>query len=103
MIQSEDGDDVDLEKLLQVLNQRICKAIGEDYQIGHSYFMKVYTQNELEFAWNNQVLPLLKEYFYSQPEQLAEILGQYLNDQENEGDLRREGSDLIVALSGLVD
>jgi len=101
VIQSEEGDEVDLEKLLQALNRRICKALGEDYQIGHSYFMKVTSLPALEFSWNNQILPLLKEYFYSQPEQLAEILEPYLNGQESEGDMRREGSDLVVALSEL--
>ena len=101
MLYGEEDDEVDLEKLLQALNRRICKALGEDYQIGHSYFMKVKSLEALEFSWNNQILPLLKEYFYSQPEQLAEILEPYLNDQESEGDMRREGSDLVVALSEL--
>jgi len=31
---------------------------------------------------NNQILPLLREYFYSQPEPLVEILEPYLKGQE---------------------
>jgi len=101
VIQSDEGDAVDLERLLVSLNQRIYKELGSDYQIGHSYFLRVNTVEVLEFVWNNQVLPLLREYFYSQPERLTDVLELYLKEQEDEGDLRREGSDLIVALSEL--
>jgi 5-methylcytosine-specific restriction protein B len=101
IIQSEDGDQLNLETLLRALNQRIYKELGADYQIGHSYLLNVNSLASLEFAWNNQILPLLQEYFYSQPERLAEILEPYMKGQENSDDLRREGSDLIVALSEL--
>jgi 5-methylcytosine-specific restriction protein B len=101
IVQSEDGDQVDLERLLTSLNQRIRKELGPDYQIGHSYLLKVNSLASLEFAWNNQIMPLLHEYFYSQPDLLAEILEPYLRGQENGGDLRREGSDLMAALSEL--
>jgi MoxR-like ATPase len=101
VIVSEEGDQVNLEKLLEELNERICKELDADHQIGHSYLMKVKTLDELEFAWNNQILPLLREYFYSQPERLNNILEPYLKDQEINGDLTMEGSDLVVALSQL--
>jgi 5-methylcytosine-specific restriction protein B len=101
IIQSEDEIQVDLEKLLQGLNERIFKELGADYQIGHSYLLKVDSLGALEFAWNNQILPLLQEYFYSQPERLHEILEPYLDGQENGSDLRMEGSDLVLALSEL--
>jgi 5-methylcytosine-specific restriction protein B len=101
MIVSEEGDMVDLEKLLEALNERICKELDADHQVGHSYFMKVKTISELEFAWNNQILPLLREYFYSQPDRLKEILEPYIKGQENSDVLQLEGSDLVVALSQL--
>ncbi len=101
VIADEEGDQVDLEKLLEALNERICKVLDPDHQIGHSYLMKVKTLDELEFAWNNQILPLLREYFYSQPDRLNNILEPYLKDQENGDDLTMEGSDLVVALSQL--
>lgn len=92
---------VDLEKLLHALNHRIGKELGADYQIGHSYFMRVFSPDALEFAWNNQILPLLKEYFYSQPERLAEVLEPFLKGLGDSSDLRREGNDLIEALAEL--
>lgn len=101
IIQDEEGVQVDLEKLLQALNERICKELGADYQIGHSYLLKVDSLGALEFAWNNQILPLLREYFYSQPERLHDILEPYLGGQENGSDLRLEGGDLVLALSEL--
>jgi hypothetical protein len=98
VIESEDGDPLDLEKLLAALNQRISKELGADYQIGHSYFLKVNSPDALEFAWNHQILPLLQEYFYSQPERLAEILEPYLKGQENGDGYQKEGSDLVARL-----
>ena len=44
---------------------------------------------------------LLREYFYSQPERLQDILEPYLDGQENVSDLHRDGSDLVAALSEL--
>jgi 5-methylcytosine-specific restriction protein B len=71
---------VPLRELLHSLNQSISRDLGRDYQIGHSYFMKVAQEREedavecLEFIWRNQVLPLLKEYYYSQYHKLIELL-----------------------------
>ena len=101
IIQSDENDQVDLEKLLRGLNERISKELGPDYQIGHSYLMKVSSLASLEFAWNNQILPLLREYFYSQPERLWDLLEPYLKGLENSFDLSREGSDLVIALNEL--
>jgi len=101
-VQSTEGDELDLEQLLASLNRRISKELGPDHEIGHSYFMGVNSVGALEFAWNNQILPLLQEYFYSQPERLKEaLLEPYLKGKEYDGDLRREGDDLVVALSEL--
>lgn len=99
-IRTDQGDQLDLEDLLAALNTRISKQLGPDCQIGHSYFMRVNSIESLEFAWNGQILPLLKEYFYSQPDRLAEVLEPYLKGQE-EGDFRREGEDLVIALADL--
>lgn len=94
VIQSDEGDQVDLSKLLAGLNERLCKELGPDYQIGHSYLMKIDSLDRLAFAWNNQILPLLKEYFYNQPEKLAELLGADLQGQMDESDLTAALSDL---------
>jgi len=111
-------EEVDLGKVLRVLNRKIAAELDRDHQIGHSYFLKVGESdgedqiNALEFVWNHQVLPLLKEYFYSQPERLLEILAPMYPDvaaynQENfMGNISPEfehlaGDDLLHALAEL--
>ena len=72
--------DVELGALLRSLNKKISKVLDRDHQIGHSYFLTVASEDRdkrpdaLEFVWNQQVFPLLQEYFYSQPEELLEVL-----------------------------
>jgi len=57
------------------LNEYIREShLGEDYQIGHSYFMGIDSDNDLEFVWEYKVKPLLEEYFYGDENSLGEIL-----------------------------
>lgn len=60
--------------IFQDLNQKIKETIGEDYQIGHSYFMNISDDEDLEFVLEYKIIPLLEEYFYGNKEQLDEIL-----------------------------
>ncbi|RXJ75208.1 hypothetical protein CRU86_08790 [Aliarcobacter skirrowii] len=46
------------------LNDHIEKTINEDYQLGHSYFMKIEDENDLTFVKEYKIKPLLEEYFY---------------------------------------
>lgn len=45
------------------LNKKITEHIGEDYQIGHSYFMNIDDIN-LSFVIDYKIKPLLEEYYY---------------------------------------
>lgn len=67
--------DVDLKKLLSVLNRKIEVMLDRDHQIGHSYFMKVTTIEELYAAWYQKVIPLLQEYFYNDWDRLSQLIG----------------------------
>jgi 5-methylcytosine-specific restriction endonuclease McrBC GTP-binding regulatory subunit McrB len=51
-------------KIFENLNQYILNTLGEDYQIGHSYFMDIGDENDLEFVLEYKIKPLLEEYFY---------------------------------------
>jgi 5-methylcytosine-specific restriction protein B len=51
-------------KLMEELNVHITKTINEDYQLGHSYFMKIEDNNDLEFIKEYKIKPLIEEYFY---------------------------------------
>jgi len=62
-------------ELFLKLNEYIGEShLGEDYQIGHSYFMGIDSDDDLEFVWEYKVKPLLEEYFYGDENSLDEIL-----------------------------
>ena len=108
--------EVALDALLRGLNRRIRQHLGPDYEIGHSYLLRVKAADEdrrldvLEFVWNNQILPLLREYFYSQPDKLREVLAPFIVDDADDDDGalggspelgRATGEELLFALSRL--
>nr|WP_321266091.1 AAA family ATPase [uncultured Sulfurimonas sp.] len=51
--------------MMEKLNIYISNTIGEDYKLGHSYFMKVRDADDLEFVKEYKIKPLLEEYFYA--------------------------------------
>ncbi|MFY4759221.1 McrB family protein [Aliarcobacter butzleri] len=71
-------------KLMKDLNEHILKTTNEDYQLGHSYFMKIKDENDLKFVKEYKIKPLLEEYFYGDEEnynKALKILG--LEDEFN--------------------
>ena len=48
-------------------NRRVVEELGDDFQIGHSYFMDpvVGTEAGLRLIWQRAIMPLLEEYFYN--------------------------------------
>jgi 5-methylcytosine-specific restriction protein B len=57
-------------EILLRLNEFIEEYLGEDYLIGHSYFMNT---DNLEFVLEYKIRPLLEEYFYGDEEKLSEV------------------------------
>jgi len=51
--------------LMKTLNIFIKDTLGEDYMLGHSYFMKVSSEENLAFVKEYKIRPLLEEYFYA--------------------------------------
>lgn len=70
---------IDLSKMLETINQRITKLLGEEYCIGHAYFLQVTNSKKplelLKSIFEKQILPLLKEHFYSDYGKIGLILG----------------------------
>lgn len=60
--------------LLETLNQKITEKVGEDYQIGHSYFMEIENNEDLSFVIKYKIKPLLEEYFYGDTDGLNDVL-----------------------------
>ena len=78
-IPQPDGLDVDLAKMLTTINNRIEVLLDKDHCLGHSYFMNLEAGEdpfeELRQVFRNKILPLLQEYFYSDPSKIGMVLG----------------------------
>lgn len=58
-------------KLMEDLNEFIKEARGEEYILGHSYFM---SDLDLEFIKEYKLQPLLEEYFYGDEKNYEDVL-----------------------------
>ncbi len=61
-------------ELFVALNDKIREKLGKEYQIGHSYFMDISNDNDLSFALEYKIKPLLGEYFYGDDDGYSEVL-----------------------------
>lgn len=66
---------VDLAHLLALLNRRIKALKDADHLLGHSYFLRVKDWRGLASAFNNRIIPLLREYFFANYGQLQLVVG----------------------------
>ncbi|MFW2567758.1 McrB family protein [Aliarcobacter butzleri] len=70
-------------KLMKELNEHISKIISEDYALGHSYFMKIENEDNLEFVKEYKIKTLLEEYFYGDETNYNKAI-EILNRKDNE-------------------
>jgi 5-methylcytosine-specific restriction protein B len=66
---------IDLSLLLTTINSRIEVLLSKDHQIGHSYFMRVFSEKDLKTAFYKSIIPLLQEYFYGDYGKIGLVLG----------------------------
>lgn len=76
--------EVDLAKLLTLLNRRIKALKDADHQLGHSYFLRVNDWQGLASAFCDRIIPLLREYFFANYGQLQMVVGKGFCRQESE-------------------
>jgi len=112
-IDAVEEDPLNLGKCLRIINQRIVELRGSDYQIGHSYFLPIQRMDGndeklacLDDIWNYQIVSLLKEYFYGQPDLLRQVLPSFfIQDDEQERSVScpsiLHGEELVTALNRL--
>ena len=69
-------DSISLPTVLETINKRIEILSNRDHKIGHSYFMKVETMEDLKNTFKKNIIPLLQEYFYNDYEKIGWVLGE---------------------------
>ncbi|MCE4625745.1 MAG: AAA family ATPase, partial [Desulfurococcales archaeon] len=73
LLEDREVDGLSLKKLLERLNKEIGEKLGKDFEIGHSYFLGVNSNEALHAVWYYQIVPLLREYFYTSSDELRRI------------------------------
>jgi hypothetical protein len=81
----DEGQAIELDRLLEAMNRRIEYLLDRDHTLGHSYLMRVRTLEDLESAFRNQLLPLLQEYFYGDWEKIQLVLADLTGDMDRDG------------------
>ncbi len=78
LLQNISFNGFDLQEVLETINKRIEALLDRDHCIGHSYFIKIKSEDTaaLKQTFENKIIPLLQEYFYHDYEKIALILGQ---------------------------
>lgn len=81
-------NEIDIAKMLETLNKRVSVLLDRHHNIGHSYLLPLKTDatiNNLAGIFENNIIPLLQEYFYDDYEKIQFVLG----DNQKEDDSTR--------------
>lgn len=70
---------INVGEILEVMNKRIEYLYDRDHTLGHAFFMNAETISELQQVFENNIIPLLQEYFYEDYEKIKAVL----NDTED--------------------
>lgn len=71
-------EDLDVAKMLEVINERITFLYDREHTIGHAFFTKLAkspTVETLKAIFEKSVIPLLQEYFYEDYRKIQLVLG----------------------------
>jgi 5-methylcytosine-specific restriction protein B len=88
-IVSHNGVDINIERLLVMLNDRIEALYDRDHTLGHAYFTRIKDLesvdrfSELKAVFRNKIVPLLQEYFFEDWQKIRLVLGD--NQKSNQG------------------
>ena len=79
------GEELNVLKMLDVINERIEYLFDREHTIGHAFFRKLADDPSIETLagiFEKNVIPLLQEYFYEDYEKIQLVLGD--NEKEDE-------------------
>lgn len=80
---------IEMNKLLNVMNDRIEVLLDRDHLLGHSYFMPLVSANEadreciLANIFRHSIVPLLQEYFFDDWERIQWVLNDPAKDNDH--------------------
>ena len=97
-------DDVCISEMLELINKRIEVLYDREHTIGHAYFMPLKanpTLDTLARIFENNIIPLLQEYFYEDYEKIRLVLGDNHKAEEAQFIVARAND--YAALFGNVD
>lgn len=66
--------------IFTTINDRLLFLYDREHQIGHAYFLKVRSVEDLRDVMVKKVIPLLQEYFFGQWVRVALVLGHTMED-----------------------
>ncbi|MBX8519496.1 AAA family ATPase [Pseudomonas cichorii] len=75
-----------IDRLLDVMNQRIAVLLDRDHCLGHAYFLPLKSEptlERLEDIFRQQILPLLQEYFFEDWQRIQWVLNDQRKAVEN--------------------
>ena len=78
-------EDISIGALLERMNKRISVLYDREHTIGHAYFISLKsspTIDTLACIFENNIIPLLQEYFYEDYEKIRLVLGDNKKDEE---------------------
>lgn len=88
------------------INGRIEKepGMGRDKAIGHSYLLGCKDENSIDFAWRNDILPLLEEYCCGDIPQMCRILFDSQADEQRNSldDYRSNNLSRVINLTQFI-
>lgn len=70
---STDVDGINLQALLTSINVRIEELFDRDHVLGHTYLMNVESYEELVLRFVDQIIPLMKEYFFDDWRKIQQV------------------------------
>ncbi|AKF47304.1 McrB family protein [Pseudomonas fragariae (ex Marin et al. 2024)] len=86
LLEDIEVDGIAIDELLSVMNQRIAVLLDQDHCLGHAYFMPLENDPTLERLagiFQEQILPLLQEYFFEDWQRIQWVLNDQRKAPEN--------------------
>lgn len=89
-------EDISIKELLQRMNLKISALYDREHTIGHAYFTVLKNNPTIEAlasVFENNIIPLLQEYFYEDYEKIRLVLGDNNKPERSEQFITKDSTD----------